>query len=686
MANEFVAKNGLISQNNSTVTGSLTVTAGITGSLQGTASFASNANVFPFTGSAQITGSLNVTGSLTATQIGAGTTPSGSIRLDVRAQGALSTDIAFRVRNSANTYDIISNYGSELTIIGRNESTEPRLLVDRLGSTRILLGGTTDLNITFPSSGYGQINTGTQGLDIIATSGDIRTRNSSTSTILKGNFFGIGQATPAARLDVLAQGALSTDIAFRVRNSGDTANILSVNGDGTQTWFRPANNALSTIKSDTYNLIQWSNEAFGNIAIGYITGSSNLFTPTAGYNTLIGAGNVVSSSISGVVRVGYAGSTSANYAINIGHGGRSSGVNSIRIGFHTGASSFGGTNSIHIGTTPSGNDILADNVFMTYFNSQNPSTLARVNGSFGLLGQQSVILSNGTGLYGVDTHMGNGGNTLVVATHPSIPSSSITTAFQLYASTGSIASNIRPHFRTSNGTIVWLGDESRLFNVTASAISASSLTVTGGITGSLSGTSSFATSASFAQTASFITTAQTASYVLNAVSASYAPSNVTSTILYNSTSPVSVTGTTDETLIASVLIPTSISNTILRASFVVVVTTLGSAAPRTRMRIGTIANPTSVQLSTQTQLGTNAVGSANAVSMYRTMPVVGGSSGDIKVIAAGNNVNADYGTLTTYDTISVNWTTQQYIYFTIANNTTAAVTQCYGVLLEQLKQ
>jgi hypothetical protein len=47
MANEFVAKNGLISQNNSTVTGSLTVTGGITGSfsgsLTGTATLAVNA-------------------------------------------------------------------------------------------------------------------------------------------------------------------------------------------------------------------------------------------------------------------------------------------------------------------------------------------------------------------------------------------------------------------------------------------------------------------------------------------------------------------------------------------------------------------------------------------------------------------------------------------------------------------
>lgn len=47
-----------------------------------------------------------------------------------------------------------------------------------------------------------------------------------------GNF-GIGNVgTLGARLDVRAQGALSTDIAFRVRNSADTLNIFDVQGDG----------------------------------------------------------------------------------------------------------------------------------------------------------------------------------------------------------------------------------------------------------------------------------------------------------------------------------------------------------------------------------------------------------------------------------------------------------------------
>ena len=51
------------------------------------------------------------------------------------------------------------------------------------------------------------------------------------TTRLNGNT-SIGGATAGARLDVRAQGALSTDIAFRVRNSADSANLIDVNGAG----------------------------------------------------------------------------------------------------------------------------------------------------------------------------------------------------------------------------------------------------------------------------------------------------------------------------------------------------------------------------------------------------------------------------------------------------------------------
>lgn len=43
---------------------------------------------------------------------------------------------------------------------------------------------------------------------------------------------GIGQTSPAARLDILAQGALSTDLVIRARNSANTADLLKLTGNG----------------------------------------------------------------------------------------------------------------------------------------------------------------------------------------------------------------------------------------------------------------------------------------------------------------------------------------------------------------------------------------------------------------------------------------------------------------------
>jgi hypothetical protein len=48
-------------------------------------------------------------------RLGVGATPASTVRLDVRAQGALSTDIAFRVRNSADTRDAFEITGNEIT-------------------------------------------------------------------------------------------------------------------------------------------------------------------------------------------------------------------------------------------------------------------------------------------------------------------------------------------------------------------------------------------------------------------------------------------------------------------------------------------------------------------------------------------------------------------------------------------
>jgi len=156
------------------------------------------------------------------------------------------------------------------------------------------------------------------------------------------------------------------------------------------------------------------------------------------------------------------------------------------------------------------------------------------------------------------------------------------------------------------------------------------------------------------------------------------------TVLANTTATVSITNTTSEINILTVAIPTTINNAMLRSSFIVRVTTLGAAAPRTRIRMGTFANPTNAQLTASTQIATNAIGSIGMVSIYRTMPVIGGVSGTIKAFATGSNANADYGQLSSFDLISKDFTTQQYLYFTIQNNTLAAVTQSLGVMVENL--
>jgi len=155
-------------------------------------------------------------------------------------------------------------------------------------------------------------------------------------------------------------------------------------------------------------------------------------------------------------------------------------------------------------------------------------------------------------------------------------------------------------------------------------------------------------------------------------------------ILFSSSAVTVVTGTTNETLIASVAIPTTISNAMLRSSFTVRITTL-AGAPRTRIRIGTIASPTTAQLVVSTTLATNAIGSLGMVSLYRTMPVIGGVLGDIKSFAPGSNAQADYGQLSPFSVTARDFTTQQYLYFTILNNVSTAQTESYGLLVENIQ-
>lgn len=156
------------------------------------------------------------------------------------------------------------------------------------------------------------------------------------------------------------------------------------------------------------------------------------------------------------------------------------------------------------------------------------------------------------------------------------------------------------------------------------------------------------------------------------------------TVLQSIASTSIVTNNTSEVNIISVAIPTTIAYSMLRCSFIVRVVTLGAAAPRTRIRMSTFPNPTNAQLIVATQIATNAVSTLGMVSIYRTMPVIGGVSGSIKALAMTSNANADFGQLAAFDIVSKDFSTQQYLHFTIQNNTLTANTQSYGVLVENL--
>jgi hypothetical protein len=99
---------------------------------------------------------------------------------------------------------------------------------------------------------------------------------------------GVGISLPQARLDVRAQGALSTDIAFRVRNSADSANLVALDGTGVLTMDK-----VHIIGGGTSVYVgPATNKSVGssNTHLGYYAGYNGYGPiPSGDQNTFIGA-------------------------------------------------------------------------------------------------------------------------------------------------------------------------------------------------------------------------------------------------------------------------------------------------------------------------------------------------------------------------------------------------------------
>jgi hypothetical protein len=604
------------------VTGSV-IANSFTGSLLGTASYAINAlsasyapssPAFPFTGSAGITGSLTVVGPTTSTQIGAGAAPSGSVPLDVRAQGALSTDIAFRVRNSANNANIFKIQGDANASLGETtDASQKTFSVNASSNSRLVLGSgySTDTgvfsltrryyttvtvfndnalllshnsfsdgnNIPYkhhyvnPSTYYGSVpaygyNAGfmwfkdsavianlqmklspdnvlsiytssASPLEAIITgsafqlwaSGSlgnakpyIRTQNGTllylgdqsllynvTASSITSSFTGslLGTASYATNalsasyapdttfpytgsagitgsltvvgpttstqigagaapivsvpLDVRAQGALSTDQAFRIRNSANTVTLIESNGDGS---FYTRNNAGS-------NLFQMA--ANGGFALGLNASITNATVSDIimGNNASVAAGSTER------VVIGANAASSQYYTIAIGRQSSTSGRGSNAIGMGMIVSAL---DSTLLGTGYNGN--ITNNINNSFMWTSGAPGAGNYQSLFVNSNSNLVLFSQGQLASG--TNYESAATNTITIRNGIAPITNITGSFQLYSSASS-SGNSKPYFRTENGTVVWLGDESRLYNVTSSIIlngtsSAPSLNTTAKVT------------------------------------------------------------------------------------------------------------------------------------------------------------------------------------------------------------
>lgn len=159
-----------------------------------------------------------------STGLTVGTTPitSGTdTRILFQNGGKVSQSSMLTFREDALAYNTYGNFANTFKRIGNNFG-----IYAGNGVYESILGGTSGLYL---KSGY----------DMAYTSGNNHNFMIGTGSPVSAMYInsslnvGIGTTSPSSRLDVKAQGALSTDIAFRVRNSADTANLAQINGDGT---------------------------------------------------------------------------------------------------------------------------------------------------------------------------------------------------------------------------------------------------------------------------------------------------------------------------------------------------------------------------------------------------------------------------------------------------------------------
>jgi hypothetical protein len=423
------------------------------------------------------------------------------------------------VKNGAGTLDNVTNVFEGVNATGTTTSiiradglisgstiSTPSFTANTNGVTTTTISATTYQNL--PSGnlvvGTTQITSGTSG-NVLFQTGTTLQQNSNLYWDNTNSRLSIGQgSSPSARLDVRAQGVLSTDIVFRVRNNGDTANLISQQGDGLLligTGSAETDDALIRARQSTINYFKLSSQ--GGVAIG----SGSTISAAGSNNTAIAIGSGSQSrayfGLGGGVSVGGSTYADAN-SIAIGtlaKAGLSAGGSnsSISIGYNAQTNASGGDRGIAIGSNASGglgnSDVTAIGTSViagSFTNVRNTLIGQYITGANSQT--DMIVLGGGTGtgasaaqptlINSFSVYLGNTERSLFVNKNSNVvlrslqsltsgtnfdasatntitihsgttPTTNITDAFQQY-SADITAGNAAPHFRTENGSVIKL--------------------------------------------------------------------------------------------------------------------------------------------------------------------------------------------------------------------------------------
>jgi hypothetical protein len=457
--NEFVIKNGFISKGNSIVEG------GITATTISASTYSNLPSPSITVGTSQLTSGTNgrvlFQSGTTLQQDGAFNWDSTNKRLGIGANATSPSAALFMRTNTIVANDIVTiqngQYGNEIFKVRDNATASVTTVGSIFLGARMYSSAGVNTN-QFDIGGYGlggsygDFASNSVWLNNAGNVGD----GQGTSTIsVSSNFyvnlqttkkykfegvtghFGIGNVgTLGARLDVRAQGALSTDIAFRVRNSADTLNTFQSTGDGKtrmqgSTYYTEFDPAIGLYVGSNFGnhislsgILQgtsWFNQGQdGKLAVGKTTANYRLDVNTSTTNT--------------------------NEAIRVNNA-NSATDGKIGIAFTntwTG-DAFGSVGGIlymnHQLVGP--NNAIQHCRFDFALNSLNTAPSVKVS-----------VTAKSNILIGTPTENLTDSHTIYIVSG-TVPTGSITDGYKQY-SADIVAGNAAPHFRTENGNIIKL--------------------------------------------------------------------------------------------------------------------------------------------------------------------------------------------------------------------------------------